>query len=51
MKWSLLRPTKGYEGQAPTKVHSAPSNWIKNYPSASFTVITPENYLDYVLNT
>jgi uncharacterized protein len=30
------------------KVHS-PSHWREHYPQASFMVITPENYLDYVI--
>lgn len=27
---------------------SAPSDWQASYPQSSFTVITPDNYLDYV---
>lgn len=27
---------------------SAPSDWLDNYPRASFVVITPDNYLEYL---
>ena len=26
----------------------APSGWVKNYPDASFEIINPENYLDFI---
>lgn len=32
-----------------TKKIYAPSHWHESYPQASFAVITPENYLDYVI--
>ena len=34
---------------SPTKKVAAPSAWKESYPQASFTVITPENYLDYIV--
>jgi predicted AAA+ superfamily ATPase len=37
VKWSTAKKVK------------APSAWLQGYPNASFKVITPENYLDYVL--
>lgn len=36
MKWS------------PDKKTSAPSDWQHNYPTASFEIIHPENYLRFV---
>lgn len=33
---------------SPGKKASVPSVWKENYPSASFNLITPENYLEYV---
>ena len=33
---------------SPTKKVGAPSSWKEDYPQASFNVITPENYLDFV---
>ena len=35
-KWSLRKKVK------------APAIWVENYPNATFQVITPENYLEYV---
>jgi predicted AAA+ superfamily ATPase len=32
-----------------TKKVSAPSEWKRSYPNASFEVITPENYLKYII--
>ncbi|MFH1644169.1 MAG: ATP-binding protein [bacterium] len=34
---------------SPTKKVTLPSEWKENYPDVSFNVITPENYLDYVI--
>jgi predicted AAA+ superfamily ATPase len=36
-KWSMAK-----------KAH-APSDWVEHYPNASFNVMTPNNYLDYLL--
>jgi len=33
---------------SPTKKVSIPSMWEEKYPKASFNVITPDNYLDYI---
>jgi len=33
---------------SPSKKVSAPSEWRENYPQAPFTVITPDNYLNFV---
>jgi predicted AAA+ superfamily ATPase len=35
-KWSTIKKV------------NAPSSWKESYPQASFTVITPDNYLEYV---
>lgn len=32
-----------------TKKVTVPSDWKENYPKASFNVITPENYFDFVV--
>ncbi|OYU94882.1 MAG: ATPase [Bacteroidetes bacterium B1(2017)] len=32
----------------PNKKVSAPSAWLQHYPDASFEVITPDNYLDWI---
>lgn len=32
-----------------TKQVSVPSEWKKNYPQASFNIITPDNYLDFII--
>ncbi len=34
---------------SPTKKVAVPSAWKESYPQSSFTVITPENYLDYIV--
>jgi predicted AAA+ superfamily ATPase len=40
----------GYEFKwSPRKAVKAPQEWIKSYPGASFTVITPDNYQEIVL--
>jgi uncharacterized protein len=40
----------GYECKWSTnKIVSAPKSWLSGYPEASFTLITPDNYLDFVL--
>ena len=40
----------GYECKwSPKRVGPAPRNWTATYPEAEFAVITPENYLDFVL--
>jgi len=39
----------GFEVKWSTKKDShAPSEWTANYPEANFSVITPDNYLDFV---
>ena len=42
----------GFEAKWSTKkkVH-APSDWLRDYPNASFDIISPANYLEYVLIT
>ncbi len=40
----------GYECKwSPKKVGAAPRSWTATYPEAEFTVITPDNYQDFVL--
>ncbi len=40
----------GYEFKWNTKkIPKAPKDWIENYENASYEVITPENYLDFIL--
>ncbi|MFN8487255.1 MAG: ATP-binding protein [Caldilineaceae bacterium] len=40
----------GYEFKWSTKKSvSPPASWLTTYPNAEFTVITPDNYLDFVL--
>lgn len=40
----------GYEFKwSSTRKLTAPREWVRTYPQATFTVITPKNYLDYVL--
>ncbi|MFZ2976074.1 MAG: ATP-binding protein [Candidatus Moraniibacteriota bacterium] len=38
----------GYEIKYSDKNTKAPSQWKENYPTASFEVITKENYLDFI---
>jgi hypothetical protein len=38
MKWNSIKKVK------------APSTWINAYPDATFEVINPENYLDWILD-
>ena len=40
----------GYECKwAPRPLPIAPKSWLSTYPEAEFQVITPENYLEFVL--
>ena len=40
----------GYEAKwSPGKTVKAPSDWEKAYPDASYKVITPKNYFDFIL--
>jgi len=40
----------GYEFKwSPKKQAKAPSEWVNAYSQASYTVITPENYHEFVL--
>ncbi len=42
----------GYECKWSTrKIPSAPKSWQSAYPEAQFTVITPENFFDFILPT
>lgn len=34
---------------SPTKKVSIPTSWKENYPDASFDIITPENYLNFLI--
>ncbi len=44
------RRLDGYEFKwSSNKTPKPPSAWVKAYPHASYTVITPENYQDFVL--
>lgn len=39
----------GYESKwSARKTVAAPKSWLSNYPEAEFTVITPENYLNFL---
>ncbi len=39
----------GYECKwSPRKAVAAPRRWLEVYPNAEFTVVTPENYLDFL---
>jgi hypothetical protein len=40
----------GYECKwSATRRVTAPRSWLGAYPEAEFAVITPENYLDFIL--
>lgn len=39
----------GYEFKWPAKLVKIPPLWHKNYPQAKFTVINPNNYLDFLV--
>lgn len=40
---------KGYECKwSAKKKIKAPKEWVKNYPNSSFSVITPDNYLEFI---
>jgi predicted AAA+ superfamily ATPase len=39
----------GYEFKWGTKPVKAPPRWLEDYPGSGFEVITPENYLDFIL--
>jgi hypothetical protein len=39
----------GYEIKWSKKSVKAPNDWIKHYPSSSFTVINPDNYLEFIM--
>jgi len=39
----------GFEIKWKAKKISAPTEWRKTYPAASFEVISPENYLDFII--
>ena len=39
----------GYEIKWSKKSVKAPNDWIKHYPSASFMVINPDNYLEFIM--
>lgn len=38
----------GHEFKWNDKAVNAPKEWLANYPKSEFTVVTPENYLDFV---
>ena len=39
----------GFEVKWSTKKRvTIPTQWQENYPRATFTVVTPDNYLDYI---
>jgi predicted AAA+ superfamily ATPase len=39
----------GYEAKWSTRKSTAPQRWLTAYPEARFEVITPDNYLDFIL--
>jgi len=39
----------GYEIKWSKKSVKAPNDWIKHYPGASFMVINPDNYLEFIM--
>jgi uncharacterized protein len=38
----------GYEFKWGTKIQKPPVSWHSNYPDASYEIINPENYLDFI---
>ncbi len=39
----------GYEFKWKDKFVKAPKEWLKNYPGSSFQVVSPENYLEFII--
>ena len=39
---------RGVEITRQARGRKAPADWIKTYPGATFEVVSPENYLDFV---